>query len=122
VSAAAASRLILPALTPYDRQLVMQSVRRAVALWGAARIELGGRALVVLREPLRPGRRCGTCRACPGPIACRWRGTVTCIGCALEAAGDTPAVLRPFAGHPAHSGSHSRGPDASRPSAAPPRQ
>jgi hypothetical protein len=122
---ASASRLLQPPLTPYDRQLLVQSIRRAVALWGAARIELGTRALVVVREPVAPERRCDACGGCPGPLGCRRRGSLTCIECALDPAGDAPsswAILRPSAGRHPHSGHHSRRVDALRPSPASHRQ
>ena len=122
--APAASRLILPVLTPYDRQVLVQSIARAVARWGAAQVEVGPRALVVEREAAPAARRCGRCGDGPVGLHCRERGGLTCVGCALDAIAGAArvAVVGPCATRPAHSEDHSSRADASRPSAAQHRQ
>lgn len=122
--APAASRLILPVLTPYDRQVLAQSIARAVARWGAAQVEVGPRALVVRREDTSAERRCGRCGERPVGLLCRERGGLTCIGCALDAIAGTArvAVVGPCATPRAHSEGHSSRADAARPSAAQHRQ
>lgn len=125
--------LTLPAATPYERQVLVQSIQRAVARWGAASVAVGQREVLVVST--RAGREtlCALCRRDIGPVRCRAEGPHRCLGCALEAtlpdgcaaatiAANAIAPVGAHAERPPHSGDHSRRAAASRPSIAQRRQ
>jgi len=84
--AAAGWQLTLPARTPYDRQLLMQTIRHTVTRWGAARVAIGRCRILVVGCPAVAGQRCPLCGRCPGTMHCRIAGRETCVGCALDTA------------------------------------
>lgn len=110
--------MILPADAPYDHQVLLQSIRRAVSSWGAARVEIEGRVLLVSRsdEPF-------SCRTCGrlAALACRRDGVRVCALCGLASAGlaDSGWVA---VGPLPHSPPHGRRVAAARHPAAPHRQ
>lgn len=122
-------RLTLPVDTPYERQLLRQCVRTAVARWGAARIVVGRREMLVVGASA--AARCRACGGAAGGLECRGAGIPRCLLCALAAAlPDGSAMVTittewPGARHalrPAPSGRHSRRVDAARPPSAQHRQ
>ena len=84
--AAAGWQLTLPARTPYDRQLLVQTIRHTVTRWGVARVAIGRCRILVVGCPAVAGERCPLCGRCPGTMHCRIAGRETCVGCALDTA------------------------------------
>lgn len=126
-------RLTLPARTPYDRQLLVQHIRRTVTRRGAARVALGRFLLLVVGTPACADEPCPLCGRRPGAMRCRLDGRDTCVPCALDLA--TPergaaatigvgamAPAAPRAIRVPHSGIHGSRGDATRPSSARRRQ
>jgi hypothetical protein len=119
-------QLILPARSPYDRQLLVQSIRRTAGRWGAARVALGRSVLLVVQVPRRADARCADCGACAGLLHWRRGQALACGSCALAAAlgaaewaAVEPRTIepdRPVAPPQPHSETHSRRGDAKRPS------
>jgi hypothetical protein len=125
-------RLTLPARTPYDRQLLVQCIRRTVTRWGTVRVAIG-RCLLVVGGGAATNEPCPLCGCRPGPLRCRLAGRETCVGCALDTAAaergaeatigvGAMAPTAPRADPTPHSGSHSNRGDAARPSIAKRRQ
>ena len=125
-------RLTLPARTPYDRQLLVQCIRRTVTRWGSVRVAIG-RCLLLVRGDEDAELSCALCGRRPGPLSCRFAGRDACVGCALEAAAPergsdatlgvgAMAPAAPRAAGFAHSGVHGSRGDATRPSFAKRRQ
>ena len=125
-------RLTLPARTPYDRQLLVQCIRRTVTRWGTARVAIGHFLLLIV-DGVASDEPCPQCGRPPGPMHCRLGGRNICLGCALDAAaparGATATIgvgaMAPAAPHAVqfpHSGGHSNRGDATRPSIAKRRQ
>lgn len=125
-------RLTLPARTPYDRQLLVQCIRRTVTRWGTARVAIGHCLLLIVGGSVS-GAPCPQCGRPRGPIHCRLGGRDTCLGCALDAAAPARGAvatigvgaMAPAAPHaerlPQSEGHSNRG-DATRPSIARRRQ
>jgi hypothetical protein len=76
-------RLTLPAGTPYERQLLQQSIRRAVARWGVACVSTGRRAALLVDDSGAGRARCAHCAGNTGPLRCRGPAAGLCLGCAL---------------------------------------
>ncbi len=90
--AATVWQLTLPARTPYDRELLVQTIRHTVTRWGTARVAIGRCRLLFVGCPAIDGERCPLCGRCPGLMHCRVAGRDTCVGCALETAAPEPCT------------------------------
>lgn len=88
-------RLTIPAGTPYDREVLAQSIRGALARWGSVRLIVGRSVLLI--DPTPAGRPpCVRCGRAMGRARCRLQGTETCLPCgvaAVLAATETDVVL-----------------------------
>jgi hypothetical protein len=78
--------LLLPARTPYEREVVLDHVRHRLRLYGFVHLEMNGRRCKV--EPVAPaaGARCASCTRRVGTLACRIAAQMLCIDCALAPA------------------------------------
>lgn len=119
-------RLTVPVRTPYDRELLAQSIRSTVARRGRVRVVVGRSLLLVDALPLALPL-CPRCGRAPGRVQCRLDGTATCLTCGLAAiAAATEADVGRLAVAAStrgpHSERHGNRADAARPSRARRRQ
>ena len=83
----AGGRLIVPAVTPYDREQMVEHVLNTVRAKRAVEVKLAGRAW---KATLADARRMANCLRCGGPIdsvVCKSlhnsQRTALCVNCAL---------------------------------------
>lgn len=123
--------LTLPAGTPYDRQVLAQTIRATITRWGSVRVAVGGALLLVDDAVAGAAEPCGRCGRPTDRLRCRLDGRTTCLRCALDpVAADADATLgvgerapvAPRKTDAPHSGRRSRRGDAARPSIARHRQ
>lgn len=75
--------LLLPARTPYEREVVLDHVRHRLRLHGSVHLEMNGWRGRIERVGLPITARCGACAAPIGGFACRIGSQMLCLGCAL---------------------------------------
>lgn len=80
-------KLLLPARTPYEREVIADHVRHRLRRDGFVRLEKSGRASRIVAVTGAMGERCRLCGASVGNAACRCGGRLLCIACAV---GDDP--------------------------------
>jgi hypothetical protein len=80
-------KLLLPARTPYEREVIVDHVRHRLRRDGFVRLERSGRASRIVAVADAMGERCRLCGASAGNAACRRGGRLLCVSCAV---GDDP--------------------------------
>jgi hypothetical protein len=78
--------LLLPARTPYEREVVLDHVRHRLRLYGFVHLEMNGRRCKV--EPVTAGAalKCTSCDRRIGTLACRLGAQIVCLDCAVTPA------------------------------------
>ena len=85
--------LLLPARTPYEREVVLDHVRHRLRICGFVHLEMNGRRCKIEPIAFTPGATCASCTRRVGTVACRIGAQMLCIECAL-APGRSPGTER----------------------------
>jgi hypothetical protein len=86
--------LLLPARTPYEREVVLDHVRHRLRLHGFVQLEMNGRRCRVEPVAAASGATCAGCARRVGGLACRLGAQLLCIDCALDPTGTSRTVER----------------------------
>lgn len=78
--------LLLPARTPYEREVVLDHVRHRLRLYGFVHLEMNGRRCRIEAIAHTAGTACAGCTRRVGTLACRFGAQMFCIDCALAPA------------------------------------
>jgi hypothetical protein len=94
--------LLLPARTPYEREVVLDHVRHRLRSHGFVHLEMNGWSRRIERVSASGGALCAACAQRIGGLACRLGAQMLCVDCALAPArslrGIAPAAPPPLAG------------------------
>jgi hypothetical protein len=84
--------LLLPARTPYEREVVFDHVRHRLRLHGSVQLEMNGRRCRIELVAASAGACCAGCGGRISRFACKLGAQMLCVDCALKAAGSRPGV------------------------------
>jgi hypothetical protein len=94
--------LLLPARTPYEREVVLDHVRHRLRMHGFVHLEMNGRRCRIEPAAAASGATCPGCGARLGGLACRLGAQLLCLDCALGSGGsariDRGRAPQPLAG------------------------
>jgi hypothetical protein len=86
--------LLLPARTPYEREVVLDHVRHRLRLYGFVHLEMNGRRCRIEAVAAASGAACAGCRRRIAGFACRLVAQMLCVDCAVTPAGPPRAAER----------------------------
>ena len=78
--------LLLPARTPYEREVVLDHVRHRLRRYGFVHLEMNGRRRRIECIAPAAGAACAGCTRRVGMLACRFGAHMLCIDCAFAPA------------------------------------
>ena len=84
--------LLLPAHTPYEREIVLEHVRHCLLRDDQVCLEMNGRPCEVRRATKDGSEHCAACRCALARLACELGSRTLCVGCAYA---DTACAAPP---------------------------